>query len=109
MEYFISRAFAARGAHTRKCTHAYVHTHERASEPAGVFCNNHVDFCFTERGGSRNRIRMNFVPARSTCRCFAYSIVVSVLTNLKLKRAHALARSSCFGFQRGKRLDGDPF
>jgi len=31
MEYFISRAFAARGARTHECIHTYIRTRERAS------------------------------------------------------------------------------
>jgi len=102
MEYFISRAFAARGARTHECTHTYIRTRERASGRAGVFCNNHVDFCFTERGGSRNRIRMNFVPANVPLFCIFYCCFSINEFKTETRRARARARSSCFGFQRGK-------
>lgn len=66
--------------------------------------NNYVDFyvLYTELC---NRIRTNFRGGRWCC--FAYSIVISVLMNLKLKRR--VRRPSCFGFQRGGDERAIPF
>jgi len=76
----------------------------RTHTSARVFCNNHVDFCFTERGGSRNRIRMNFVPANVPLFCIFYCC-----SSINEFKTETRARVFLLWISARGRLDGDPF